>query len=127
MRFMLDENVPVDMADMLTRHGHEAQFIREYVPPGSADLIVATVAEQQNSVLVSFDGDFESIAPRIPIGHRARFRRLSRIWMRCFEPDGASRLQGALELVVSEFALAQFRADKRLWFWVGREYLRTHR
>jgi predicted nuclease of predicted toxin-antitoxin system len=127
MRFMLDENVPVDMADMLIQHGHTAEFIRDYVPPGSADLIVAAVSEQENCVLISFDGDFEVIAPRVPHGHRARFRKLSRIWMRCYEPDGAERLQGALELVVSEFALAQFRPDKRLWFWVGREYLRTHR
>ena len=127
MRFMLDENVPVDMAHMLIRHGHEAQFIREYVPPGAADVIVATVSEQQNCVLISFDRDFEQIAPRVPHGHRARFRRLSRIWMKCDEPDGAVRLQGALDLVVAEFALAQARTDKRLWFWIGREWLRTHR
>jgi predicted nuclease of predicted toxin-antitoxin system len=127
MRFMLDENVLVDMADMLIQHGHEAQFIRDYVPPGAADVIVATISEQQNCVLISFDGDFESIAPRVPHGHRARFRRLSRIWMRCDEPDGASRLRSALDLLTSEFALAQARADKRLWFWVGRDYLRTHR
>ena len=127
MRFMLDENVPVDMADMLIQHGHEAQFIRDYVPPGAADVIVATISEQQNCVLISFDGDFESIAPRVPHGHRARFRKLSRIWMRCDEPDGAARLRSALDLLTSEFALAQVRADRRLWFWVGRDYLRTHR
>lgn len=124
---MLDENVPIDMAVMLSEQGHTAQFIRDYVPPGAADVIVATVSEQENCVLISFDGDFEAIAPRVPHGHRARFRKLSRIWMRCFEPDGATRLQSALDLVVSEFALAQTRADKRLWFWIGREYLRTHR
>jgi predicted nuclease of predicted toxin-antitoxin system len=127
MRFMLDENVPIDMAEMLVRNGHQAEFIREYVPPGAADLIVAAVAEQQECVLLSFDGDFEAIAPRIPLGHRIRFRKLSRIWMRCDEPKGAERLEIALDLVQSEFALAQQRADKRLLFWVGREYLRTHR
>jgi predicted nuclease of predicted toxin-antitoxin system len=127
MRFMLDENVPVDMADMLIQHGHAAEFIRDYVPPGAGDVLVATISEQQNCVLISFDGDFESIAPRVPRGHRARFRRLSRIWMRCDEPDGAPRLQSALDLVISEFGLAQSRADMRLFFWVGRDYLRTHR
>jgi predicted nuclease of predicted toxin-antitoxin system len=127
MRFMLDENVPAAMADMLILHGHEAEFIREYVPPGAADVLVATIAERQSCVLISFDGDFETIAPRVPHGHRARFRRLSRIWMRCDEPDGASRLQSALDLVISEFELAQSRADRRLWFWIGRDYLRTHR
>lgn len=124
---MLDENVPVDMAEMLVAHGHQAEFIRDYVPPGSADVIVATVAEQRECILISFDGDFEAISPRVPHGHRARFRRLSRIWMRCDEPRGAARLGSALDLVVSEFDLAQQRADRRLWFWVGRDYLRTHR
>jgi predicted nuclease of predicted toxin-antitoxin system len=76
MRFMLDENVPVDMADMLIQHGHEAQFIRDYVPPGAADVIVATISEQQNCVLISFDGDFESIAPRVPHGHPVYGARL---------------------------------------------------
>lgn len=127
MRFMLDENVPADMAEMLQEHGHKAEFIREYVPPGSADAIVATVAEQQECILVSFDRDFEKIAPRVPIGHRARFKKLSRIWMRCSEPRGADRLRGALDLVASEFLLAQGRPDKRLWFWVGQDWLRTHR
>ena len=127
MRFMLDENVPAEMAEMLVVHGHQAEFIRDYVPPGAADPLVATVAEQNNSVLVSFDGDFQVIAPRIPIGHRARFRRLSRIWMRCGEPMGARRLESALSLVESEFELGQRRDDQRMMFWIGISYLRTER
>jgi len=34
MYFMLDENVPQDVADMLNEQGHKAEFIRDYVPPG---------------------------------------------------------------------------------------------
>jgi predicted nuclease of predicted toxin-antitoxin system len=124
---MLDENVAVEMAEMLVAAGHQAEFIRDYVPPGSADPIVATVAEQHEAVLVSFDGDFQLIAPRIPIGHRSRFRRLSRIWMRCGEPIGAQRLASALSLVESEFELGQQRDDQRMHFWVGISYLRTER
>jgi predicted nuclease of predicted toxin-antitoxin system len=127
MRFMLDENVPAPVAVMLREHGHKSEFIREYVPPGSADAIVATVAEQRECVLVSFDRDFEMIAPRIPNGHKARFRKLSRIWMRCTEPRAVERLRDALGLVASEFELAQARSDKRLWFWIGQDWLRTHR
>lgn len=78
-------------------------------------------------MLVSFDGDFQTIAPRIPHGHRKRFRTLSRIWMRCDEPDAAARLEGALPLVESEYALAQQRSDTRMLMWVGASYLRTDR
>jgi predicted nuclease of predicted toxin-antitoxin system len=127
MRFILDENVPMAVADMLIRHGHVAEFIREYVPPGAPDPLVATIAQEVDAVLVSFDGDFQTIAPRIPHGHRTRFRTLSRIWMRCDEPDAAARLEGALPLVESEFALAQQRSDKRMLMWVGASYLRTDR
>jgi predicted nuclease of predicted toxin-antitoxin system len=127
MDFILDENVPNNVADMLLGHGHTAVFIRDYVPPGSPDPLVATVAEQLNAVLISFDGDFQHIAPRVPQGQRARYRSLSRIWMRCFEPDGAERLEQALSLVEAEFMLAQQKADRRMLMWVASSYLRTDR
>jgi hypothetical protein len=63
----------------------------------------------------------------IPHGHRARFRRLSRIWMRCDEPTAAQRFQSALDLVVSEFDLSQQRADRRMHMWISISYLRTER
>src|SRR5947208_15509398 len=107
MLFMLDENVRVDVADMLNEQGHEPKFIRDYDPPGSRDPLVATVAQELNAVLLSFDGDFEVIAARIPKGHRKRFRELSRILMRCHEPQAANRLKLALALVVSEYSLAR--------------------
>jgi len=35
MHFMLDENVPQDVADMLIARGHKAEYIQNYVPPGA--------------------------------------------------------------------------------------------
>jgi predicted nuclease of predicted toxin-antitoxin system len=125
MHFLLDENVPVAVAEMLVKHGHRAEFIRDYVPPGSPDALVATVAEELKAVLISFDGDFEKIAPRIPHGERARFRRLSRIWVRCGEPQAAKRLEDALDLIVSEHRLARPGAPMRMW--ITKSYLRTDR
>ncbi len=125
MLFILDENVPVGVADMLNQHDHEALFIRDYVPPGSPDPLVATVAQELNAVLVSFDRDFQSISPRIPKGHRQRFRKLSRIWLRCSEPQAVRRLQVALSLVVSEYELAKPNAPMRMW--ISSSYIRTDR
>jgi predicted nuclease of predicted toxin-antitoxin system len=125
MHFMLDENVPVDVATMLVKHGHKAEFIRDYVPPGAPDPLVATVAQELNAVLVSFDGDFEVIAPRIPKGTRRRFRKLSRIWMKCDEPQAANRLETALDLVRSEYKIANAKVPMRMW--VATSYLRTDR
>lgn len=125
MYFMLDENVPQDVADMLIEQGHEAEFIREYVVPGSPDQVVATASEELEAILVSFDGDFETISPRIPKGQRRRFRKLSRIWMRCSEPQAAQRLLKALDFVGREFDLTTPSSPMRLT--VSASYLRTDR
>ena len=124
---MLDENVPADVAEMLEKLGHKAEFIRDYVPPGSADPLVATVTQELNAVLVSFDGDFQTIAPRVPYGQRNRFRKLSRIWMRSSEPDAAKRIEGSIALIESEFALAQLRSDRRMLMQIATSFLRTDR
>lgn len=125
MYFMLDENVPQDVADMLIAHGHRAEFIRQYVVPGTPDQIVATASQELEAVLVSFDGDFETIAPRVPKGQRNRFRRLSRILMRCGEPQAALRLSRALDFVEREFDLTTPSTPMRLT--IGKSYLRTDR
>jgi len=67
---MLDENVPQDMADMLIGRGHKAEFIRDYIVPSAPDQVVATASQELEAILVSFDGDFEAISPRIPKGQR---------------------------------------------------------
>ena len=125
MYFMLDENVPQDVASMLNELGHKAEFIRNYVPPGSPDPVVATVSEELNAILLSFDGDFEIISPRIPDGQKKRFRKLSRIWLRCGEPQAANRLRASLDFVAAEYALVRPNAPMRLM--IGTSWLRTDR
>lgn len=127
MHFMLDEMVPVSVAGILKQNGHTAEFIRDYTPPGSPDPLVATVSTEMKAVLVSFDGDFEKIAPRVPYGQQRRFKRLSRIWMRCSEYQSAQRLERALSLVESEFQLAQTLSDSRMIIWIANGYIRTNR
>jgi hypothetical protein len=117
MHFMLDENVPQDVADMLIRHDHTAAFIRDYVPPGAPDPLVAVVSEELKAILVSFDGDFEKIAPRIPAGQRTRFR----------EPQAAQRLEKALDLVKAEYELAKTLRDIRMNIWIAKSYFKTIR
>ncbi|HZV04595.1 MAG TPA: DUF5615 family PIN-like protein [Gemmataceae bacterium] len=124
---MLDENVPQAVADMLNSHAHEVQFIRDYIPPGGVDPLVATVSEELEAILVSFDGDFEKIAPRVPHGQRARFRRLSRIWLCCGEPQAADRMEKALDLIESEYMIAQAKPDTRMHIWIAKGFIKTHR
>jgi predicted nuclease of predicted toxin-antitoxin system len=125
MYFMLDENVPQDVADMLIEQGHKAEFIREYVVPGAPDQVVATASEELEAILVSFDGDFETIAPRIPKGQRARFRKLSRVWLRCGEPQAAGRFLKAIDFVEREYAAITPTTPMRVQ--IGKGFLRTDR
>ncbi|WP_367618329.1 MULTISPECIES: DUF5615 family PIN-like protein [Rhodoplanes] len=125
MFFILDENVPADVAAMLIEHGHRAEFIRTYVPPGAVDPLVATVAQELEAILVSFDGDFEKISPRIPVGQRRRFRKLSRIWLTCTEPAAARRLRAGLDLVISEYNRATPTSPMRMR--ISASYFRTDR
>ena len=108
---MLDENVPAQVAEMLRELGHRAEFIRDYVPRRTPDLVVATISEEQDAILISIDGDFKNIAPRIPYGDRQRFRELSRIWLRCSEYQSGQRLQEAMSFIESEYQISKEQAD----------------
>ena len=127
MHFMLDENVPASVAQMLERNGHAVEWIREHVPSGSPDPLVATVSEELDAILVSFDGDFQKISPRVPDGQKRRFRRLSRIWLKCGEPQAAARLEAALGFIQAEFDHAARGAAGRMILQIGKSYLRTDR
>ena len=127
MHFVLDEGVPVSVGEMLVAAGHEVSSIRDHVPTGSVDPVVATVSQELEAVLISFDGDFEKIAPRVARGMRRRFKRLSRIWMLCSEPQAANRMNLALNLIVSEYELAQGSHDTRMNIWLSAGFIKTHR
>ncbi len=127
MHFLLDENVPNSLADTLNGFGHDVTHVSDIVPPGSPDPIVATDGEEMDAVLVSFDGDFQKIAPRIPMGMRTRFRRLSRISLKCNEPQVSGRMAAAMSLIEFEFEIARNSNDQRMIVWLGNSYIRTDR
>lgn len=93
MRFLLDQNVPNSVAVALRALDHDVLLVREILPTDASDPLVGTAAEQDNRVLVSLDRDFQKLDPQRPDGHRARFRRLSRIWLRCAPARCADRVR----------------------------------
>ena len=103
----MDHCVPESVSKLLEERGHTVTRLGEAIPPDSPDPLVALTAERDNSILISHDGDFNAIAPRIPKGHRQRFRKLSRIHMNCKKPRSAERLSAALSLLEFEWAAAQ--------------------
>ena len=96
MCLFIDHCVPESVPKMLEEHGYAVIRLREKTAPDSPDALVAAVAEANNAVLVTMDGDFKAIAARTGIGAR-RYRRLSMIrFEKCREAQAALRLQGAL-------------------------------
>jgi hypothetical protein len=78
------------------------------------------------AVLVSLDSDFQTLAPRAGIG-KARFRRLSRIALKCKEPQAAGRIRIALSLIEHEWKVAQSSNDKRMIIEIGTSVIRIIR
>ncbi len=114
MRLLLDHNVPDSVGRVFREHGHRVRHVRDILPIDSPDPLIATVSEEDGEILVSCDRDFKLIAPRIPRGMRARFRRLSRISIECNEYQAAGRVEEAMTLIEAEYERALIRSDKRI-------------
>lgn len=127
MHLLLDHNVPDTVAEVVRKHSHTVALLREIMPTDSPDAVVATVADMDGAILVSCDHDFNSIAPRILKGMRARFRRLSRITISCAEFHAARRVEEAMEFIELEFRTAQNRLDKRMFLDIQTTGLKTNR
>jgi predicted nuclease of predicted toxin-antitoxin system len=61
MRFKVDENLPVEIADLLPRQGHDAVTVSEQGLVGIADPAVAAVCQVEKRALVTLDLDFSDI------------------------------------------------------------------
>ena len=65
LKFLTDNCVPDSVGRVLINAGHEVIFLRDILPTNSPDPLVASVAELNEAILVSFDKDFRTLAPRI--------------------------------------------------------------
>ncbi|HYU11706.1 MAG TPA: DUF5615 family PIN-like protein [Stellaceae bacterium] len=126
LKFLTDHCVPDSVGQALHDAGHQVIRLREVLPTSSPDPIVASVAELNDAILVSFDKDFKSMAPRIGVGQQ-RFRKLSRIAFRCREPIAARRITLALSLIEHEWRVAQVADDKRMIIQISETTIQTIR
>jgi len=101
-------------------------LLRKQLAPNSPDPLVAAISEMNEAILVSLDSDFNTLAPRAGVG-RARFRKLSRIALKCSEPQAAARVKVAMSLIEHEWNFAQKQTDKRMILELGTSYIRIIR
>lgn len=63
MRFLANENFPLDAVEALRQNGHDVAWIR-LESPGISDPEVLSRAQAENRILLTFDKDFGELAFR---------------------------------------------------------------
>ncbi len=126
MKIFIDQCVPDSAGRAFQQMGHEVVYLREKIAASSPDPLVAAVAEANNAILVSLDGDFKKIAQRRGIGRRG-LRDLSFIKLSCRESRAAERVAIAMSLIEHEWRLALASRDRRLFMEISDSVIRTNR
>ena len=58
MKFKIDENLPIEIAALFEKHGHDATTVFQEQLVGAPDSRIATVCRSENRTLVTLDTDF---------------------------------------------------------------------
>ena len=61
MLFKIDENLPIEIAEILINGGHDAKTINEQRLQGVKDPVLIDACKSENRVLVTIDTDFSDI------------------------------------------------------------------
>ena len=61
MQFKIDENLPVEIAAVLTKAGYDATTVLEQRLSGSSDADIAMVCRKEERILITLDLDFADI------------------------------------------------------------------
>ncbi len=61
MRFKVDENLPVELAEVLQHAGHDAVTVKDQHLGGIPDSSIAKVCQQEHRALLTIDTDFADI------------------------------------------------------------------
>jgi predicted nuclease of predicted toxin-antitoxin system len=71
MKFKIDENLPIEVADLLSQAGYDAAAVIEQALGGHPDGDIAAVCQREQRALVTIDTDFADIRaypPRLYAG-----------------------------------------------------------
>lgn len=114
MRLLIDEHVPNSVALFFEERGHEVLQVRDVLPAGTADPVIATIGNRLSAVVVSFDKDFDAIISRVPEGNKTKFRKLGRISFRCKEARGRALVERYIDHIELHFSKSLGNSDLRM-------------
>ena len=61
MRFKIDENLPIEVADVLNQRGHDAATVFQEELNGASDTDIASACRREKRALLTLDMDFSDI------------------------------------------------------------------
>ncbi len=108
MRFKIDENLPVELAEVLRAAGHEAATVDDQQLVGVSDRHLSEVCKAENRIFVTLDLDFADIRTYPPGEHPGLIAlRLFRqdkvhvvdVFQRALKAVGREPLEGRLWIV----------------------------
>ncbi len=115
MRFLIDEDVPLAVAEYIQNRGHEAIQAREVLVRGSHDWVLANHAHANKLIVVTWNHKhFARHIKRRPHEDQIRYPDAGRISFTCPKPVGVERLRRYMPVIELEYALVQNDDDKRL-------------
>ena len=127
MLFLIDENVPSSVANVLRSLGHGVELVKDRLTAGTSDEVVAAAADDLDAIVVTVDKDFKRHIARQPPNNQLRWRRLGRVSLSCKPLRMASRMGTAMHLVASEHGYLQGQTDKRVIVEIGGDVIRIER
>ncbi len=108
MKFKLDENLPVELAELFRTHSHDVKTVLDQNLGGVNDPVLATVCQQEQRAMVTLDTDFSDIRTYPPkeyngivvfrLGSQARDHVLE-VGMRFLLALGSQEVGGQLWIV----------------------------
>jgi predicted nuclease of predicted toxin-antitoxin system len=114
MLLLIDENVPNSVARLFVERGHDVRYVRDLLPAGTPDPVIAAIGDRLAAIVVTWDRDFERLVKRIPQGNRASFRRLGRISFKCNEVKGKELLIKWINMIEYHYERALQQPDIRM-------------
>jgi hypothetical protein len=128
VRFLLDEDVPHPVGEFLERRGHEVFYVEDALVKESADTLLAQWVDVNEGIVVTHNHKhFQKLVSRVPFGGRARFRKASRLSLKCKQARALQRVSALIESIEFEYAQCQLRQDKRLMCTIGDTNFTTDR
>src|SRR3989304_6379146 len=66
MQFKIDENLPIEIAELLNDAGHDAKTVNNQQLQGAKDHLLVNVCKSEHRALITLDTDFSDIRAYAP-------------------------------------------------------------